>query len=50
MTHAPLAPPECRSSGSPPSNHSRRDEILRLFQEEKAVAVLENVNEIEGAL
>lgn len=31
-------------------NHSRRDEILRLFQEEKAVAVLENVNEIEGAL
>jgi HAD superfamily phosphatase len=31
-------------------NHSRRDEILRLFQEEKAVAILENVNEIEGAL
>ena len=31
-------------------NHSRRDEILRLFQEEQAVAVLENVNEIEGAL
>lgn len=30
--------------------HSRRDEILRLFQEEKAVAVFENVNEIEGAL
>jgi HAD superfamily phosphatase len=28
-------------------NHSRRDEILRLFQEEQAVAVLENVNEIE---
>jgi HAD superfamily phosphatase len=31
-------------------NHSRRDEILRLFREEKAVAVFENVNEIEGAL
>lgn len=31
-------------------SHSRRDEILRLFQEEQAVAVLENVNEIEGAL
>jgi HAD superfamily phosphatase len=31
-------------------NHSRRDEILRLFQQENAVAVIENVNEIEGAL
>jgi len=31
-------------------NHSRRDEILRLFREEKAIAVFENVNEIEGAL
>jgi HAD superfamily phosphatase len=31
-------------------NHSRRDEILRLFREEQAVAVLENVNEIESAL
>ena len=31
-------------------NHSRRDQILRLFQQEQAVAVLENVNEIEGAL
>jgi HAD superfamily phosphatase len=31
-------------------NHSRRDEILRLFQEEQAAAVFENVNEIEGAL
>jgi HAD superfamily phosphatase len=31
-------------------NHSRRDEILRLFQQEKAVSVVENVNEIEGAL
>ena len=30
--------------------HSRRDEILRLFQNEQAVAVIENVNEIEGAL
>ena len=31
-------------------NHSRRDEILRLFQQEQAVAIVENVNEIEGAL
>jgi HAD superfamily phosphatase len=31
-------------------NHSRRDEILRLFEVENAVAILENVNEIEGAL
>jgi len=31
-------------------NHSRRDEILRLFQQEQALAVFENVNEIEGAL
>ena len=30
--------------------HSRRDDLLRLFGEEKAVAVIENVNEIEGAL
>ncbi len=31
-------------------HHSTRDEILRLFKEEKAVAVVENVNEIEGVL
>jgi HAD superfamily phosphatase len=31
-------------------NHSRLDEILRLFQQEQAVAVLENINEIESAL
>jgi len=30
--------------------HSRRNEILRLFKEEEAVAIFENVNEIEGAL
>jgi HAD superfamily phosphatase len=27
--------------------HSRRNEILRLFQDEKAVAIIENVNQIE---
>jgi len=32
------------------NSHSRRNEILRLFQDEQAVAVIENVNEIEGAL
>jgi HAD superfamily phosphatase len=31
-------------------NHSRRDEIIRLFQDEQAVAIFENVNEIEAAL
>jgi HAD superfamily phosphatase len=31
-------------------NHSRRDEILRLFRQEQAVAVIENVNEIEGVV
>jgi phosphoglycolate phosphatase-like HAD superfamily hydrolase len=31
-------------------NHSTRDEILRLFAEEKAVAVIENVNELEQVL
>ena len=28
--------------------HSRRDELLRLFEQEKAAAVVENVNEIEA--
>jgi HAD superfamily phosphatase len=31
-------------------DHSTREEILRLFEQEKAVAVVENVNEIEGVL
>jgi len=31
-------------------NHSTRADILRLFDEEKAMAVVENVNEIEGVL
>ncbi|MEO5922773.1 MAG: HAD-IA family hydrolase [Bryobacteraceae bacterium] len=31
-------------------HHSTRSEILRLFAEEKAIAVVENVNEIEGVL
>jgi HAD superfamily phosphatase len=31
-------------------NHSTRADILRLFDEEKAIAVVENVNEIEGVL
>ncbi len=32
------------------ARHSRRDDLLRLFQEERAIAVLENVNEIESVL
>ncbi len=31
-------------------HHSTRDEILHLFDKEKAIAVVENVNEIEGVL
>lgn len=31
-------------------HHSTRDEILRLFEEERAVAVIENVNELEDVL
>ncbi len=31
-------------------NHSRRDELMRLFEQERAIAVLENINEIERAL
>jgi HAD superfamily phosphatase len=30
--------------------HSRREELLRLFQQENAVAVFDNVNQIESAL
>ena len=31
-------------------SHSRREELIRLFQQERAVAILENINEIEEAL
>jgi len=30
--------------------HTKRDRLIALFEEESAVAILENVNEIEGAL
>jgi HAD superfamily phosphatase len=30
--------------------HTKRDELIALFEQENAVAILENVNEIEGAL
>jgi HAD superfamily phosphatase len=30
--------------------HLRRDELLRLFEQEQAIAVIENVNQIEGVL
>jgi len=32
------------------AEHSRRDDLIRLFREENAVAIIENINEIEGAL
>ncbi|HML17165.1 MAG TPA: HAD-IA family hydrolase [Bryobacteraceae bacterium] len=31
-------------------SHSRRDELIRLFEQERAIAILENINEIEGVL
>jgi HAD superfamily phosphatase len=31
-------------------SHSRRDDLVALFQQEKAIAIIENINEIEGAL
>jgi HAD superfamily phosphatase len=31
-------------------SHSRRSELIRLFEEQKALAILENVNEIEDVL
>jgi len=31
-------------------NHSRRADLIRLFEQERAIAILENVNEIEAAL
>ena len=30
--------------------HTKRDELIGLFQQENAAAILENINEIEGAL
>ena len=30
--------------------HSRRDDLIRLFEQERAVAILENINEIESVL
>ena len=32
------------------NTHTKRDELVALFQQENAVAILENINEIEGAL
>jgi HAD superfamily phosphatase len=31
-------------------SHSRREDLIRLFEQERAMAVIENINEIEGAL
>jgi phosphoglycolate phosphatase-like HAD superfamily hydrolase len=31
-------------------SHSRRAELIRLFEEQKAMAILENINEIEDVL
>jgi phosphoglycolate phosphatase-like HAD superfamily hydrolase len=30
--------------------HSRREELTRLFEQERAIAILENINEIEAVL
>jgi len=44
-----------RSAGVPfigiaAQNHSRRADVMRLFEEERAIAILENINEIEPVL
>ncbi len=31
-------------------SHSRRAELVKLFEQEKAIAIIENINEIEGSL
>jgi HAD superfamily phosphatase len=31
-------------------SHSRRGDLVKLFEQEKAVAIIENINDIEGAL
>jgi HAD superfamily phosphatase len=31
-------------------SHSRRDDLIGLFQQENAIAILENINEIEGVV
>jgi HAD superfamily phosphatase len=31
-------------------SHSRRGDLVKLFEQEKAAAIIENINEIEGAL
>lgn len=30
--------------------HSRRDDLIRIFEQERAIAILENINEIEGVV
>jgi len=32
------------------ANHSRRADLVRLFEQERAIAILENINEIESVL
>jgi phosphoglycolate phosphatase-like HAD superfamily hydrolase len=31
-------------------SHSRRGDLVKLFEAESAIAIIENINEIEGAL
>jgi HAD superfamily phosphatase len=31
-------------------SHSRREDLIRLFEQERAIAILENINEIEGVI
>lgn len=32
------------------ASHSRRNDLVKLFEQEKAIAIIENINEIESAL
>ena len=47
---AALASREVPFIGVAKKNHLRRAELIRLFEAEGAAAVIENVNEIEGAI
>jgi HAD superfamily phosphatase len=39
-----------RFIGIAAETHSRRGDLMRLFEQENAIAIIENINEIEGAL
>jgi hypothetical protein len=49
-TRAAPGPRPCRSSASPRRNSPRRAELAALFQAENAVAILDDINQLESVL